>query len=227
MIYKSPILSEASGSLAGLTFSRNKGGAYVRARVVPTNPGSIEQEKVRDAMKQLSAQWRDVLTTAQRDAWTGYALATPVKNALGEWKFITALAHYVRSNSQRSTLGLAVINDAPSVPGMPDFTPAVVTVAAATDIASIAFTNTDEWAIAIGGFLTVYISRPQPASINYFKGPYRHLKTIAGLVIPPTSPATQALDFPCVAAQRLFYKINALTLDGRRSGDQSGFCVSA
>ena len=59
---------DARGSIAGNTFSRNANGAYQRARVAPTNPGTIDQSEVRNAFSEVTQHWRD-LTEAQRQAW--------------------------------------------------------------------------------------------------------------------------------------------------------------
>jgi len=55
MKFKSPILSQASGSIAGITFSHNRGGMYVRARAVPTNPGSPQQHRSEEHTSELQS----------------------------------------------------------------------------------------------------------------------------------------------------------------------------
>lgn len=73
MKFKSTLLAEASGALAGLVFSHNRGGAYIRQRVIPVNPSSSFQQAVRNFMLVCAGAWNNVLTVQQRAGWTWYA----------------------------------------------------------------------------------------------------------------------------------------------------------
>lgn len=55
-----PLLSlSASGTVADtMTFSRWKGRAYVRQRVIPTYSNTTGQAKIRDLMTDLSVAWK-------------------------------------------------------------------------------------------------------------------------------------------------------------------------
>lgn len=54
---------DASGTIGGiLTFSKWKGRAYVRTRVIPANPKSDPQMAVRAMMKFLAQQWAGIAT---------------------------------------------------------------------------------------------------------------------------------------------------------------------
>lgn len=68
----SVILGELSGSIAGLTFSRNKGGQYVRQRVTPTDAKSEAQMRVRAAFSQVSGAFH-AMTPTQKTAWNSFA----------------------------------------------------------------------------------------------------------------------------------------------------------
>ncbi len=84
MIFTSPLIEAGSGSVAGLTFSRNKGGNYLRGRAIPTNPNSPLQQAVRSIMSQLTANWLNVLTAIQRVAWETYAEERAQKEREGQ-----------------------------------------------------------------------------------------------------------------------------------------------
>ena len=106
----------------------------------------------------------------------------------------------------------------PAILTLPTFTLPVYTVTAPST-GSLAFTNTDGWAIAVGGAMLLYTSRGQGVGINYFKGPYRYAGKVLGAVVPPTSPASIPPAFSVVAGQKVFYRVKIVMTDGRASGD--------
>ena len=56
MKFKGMIGSMFSGSSGGVTASHNRGGYYLRQRVVPSDPASTLQLKVRSAMTRTSVR---------------------------------------------------------------------------------------------------------------------------------------------------------------------------
>jgi len=217
MIFKSQVLTQASGSVGGLTYSHNRGGMYTRARATPTNPGSPLQSAIRQIMGDLAKRWSNVLTPGQRVAWTLYADNVPLINKLGEAKSIPGLAMYVRCNTPRVQATLAVVDDGPTLYTLPNFTAPVMTIDEAGQECSLAYTATDAWAIELGGAMLLQLSRPQNPSINYFKNPYRFAGHEAGLVVPPTSPLVVDVPFPVVEGQKIFGFVRVCMADGRLS----------
>ena len=49
MLFRGTHLTDASGSLSGVTYSHNRGGAYTRNRSIPVNPNTVQQQAVRNA----------------------------------------------------------------------------------------------------------------------------------------------------------------------------------
>ncbi len=219
MKFKSQILTQASGSVGGLTFSHNRGGMYTRARSIPTDPATPQQVAVRGFVASLTSLWNGVLTLAQREAWDVYALGTFIPDSLGEPRNIGGLGHYVRSNVPRLQIGLDRVDDGPIPTGFEEFTnPTFDTFDAAADQFNVNFTDTDPWANEVGGAMLVFASRPKNESINFFKGPYRTTTAgIIGAVIPPTSPSTQPAPFVFAPGQKIFLYIRATGADGRLS----------
>jgi len=218
MKLKSTIIAQGSGSIGGSVFSHNKGGMYIRNRSIPTNPSTAQQQVVRNAVGQLAARWGATLTQLQRDAWAVYAANVPLVDTLGDSRAVTGQNQFVRSNVPRIQAGIAGFMDvAPGNFNLGSFTPPTVTFAATTDLASVAFTNSDAWATAVGGYMLAWISAPQSPSINFFKGPFRYAGKISGGVVPPTSPTTIALPSPITAGQKVFGYIRVIQVDGRIS----------
>lgn len=71
----SALVSEMRNKLNGSVFSRNRGGAYLRNKVTPTNPQSAAQVAARSLLTSFAQSWRS-LTEAQREAW---------KSAVSNW----------------------------------------------------------------------------------------------------------------------------------------------
>lgn len=214
----SQLITKMSGSIGGLTGSHNKGGLYFRARAVPTNPASVFQQEVRNAVSQLTSRWGSVLTAAQRAAWKVYAENVPLVDALGEARIVPALSMYVRSNVPRLQSALAIVDDGPTVFSLATMSPISVTADASADEIDVTYVNTDDWATVTGGALLIYASRPQSPTIEYFKGPYRFTGAEPGdTTTPPTSPATFALPFPVAASNVVHVQARATNADGRLS----------
>jgi len=63
-----PIVSDARGSTAGVTFSRWKQSSYGRRKTRPTNPNTVAQQGVRNVFQTLSNVWR-MMQTNYRACW--------------------------------------------------------------------------------------------------------------------------------------------------------------
>lgn len=219
MLFKPLIGAELSGSVGGITASHNKGGAYFRSRVIPTNPATPAQGIVRQIMGNLASRWGTVLTLAQRDAWDTYAANVPLLNPLGESINVTGLNMYQRSNIPREQNGLPRVDAAPTIFNLGDFTaPTVITLTTPTAL-SLAFTDADSWVSEDDSAMLLYGSRQQNPSIVFFKGPYRQfaIQILGEVAIPPTSPFAGVMPFPVALANKGFIKISVTRADGRLS----------
>lgn len=227
MKIQSPIIAAGSGSIAGVTMSRNRGGLYMRARAVPTNPNTTQQQAVRSALSSLVGAWTNALTPAQRAAWTVYADNTPVTDSLGASIFLTGQQMYIRGNTARLQLGVPRADDGPTVYDLGSFTTPVLGAASASaNTISMAYTATDDWANEDDAIMGIYTSRPQNQSVNYFKGPYQQAFFVSGdATTPPTSPVTIPTAFPFAVDQKVFVKVNVSRADGRYSGPFRGFVI--
>lgn len=211
-----PILGQISGSIAGDTFSHNKSGQYIRQRTIPTNPNSVWQQFYRGTFAGAVSRWKG-LAPAVREAWAVYAANTPTTNRLGATIYLDALNWYVAVNVLRVPAGIGYLDAAPVIFGLSGITPPTIAISEATQICTVTFDNSDEWAVADDGFLVVQQGLPQSGSINYFRGPYRPQQFILGnTAVPPTSPdATGSLQWQVVEDQMAFYRFRACSADGR------------
>lgn len=217
MLFKSPIFSQASGSIAGITFSHNRGGKYIRERVTPTDPSTPLQVAVRNAMAALTVRWNETLTALQRTAWETYASNVEMTNRIGDTVFLTGQQQYLRSNIPRHQIEVSLVDDAPTVFDLGAFT--IPTYGATAPLAlAVIFDDSDAWANEDDSYLIAYSSLQQSPTINYFAGPYRFTGSIDGnATTPPTSPAIMSSPTPLTAGNRVFMRARISREDGRLS----------
>jgi hypothetical protein len=226
--FLSQVLASASGSVGGITFSRNRFGPYTRRRAIPTNPNSPQQQAVRGFVNALANLWINTLTLAQRTAWEDYAANVTLIDALGQPINVTGMNMYVRSNTTRLQAALPRVDTGPVIFNLGEFTnPSFGFDAAATEI-DVTFDDTDDWANEDDAAMIVYGSRPQNPTINFFKGPYQYADSILGdSITAPTSPAALTSKFAVSAGNRAFVKIAVSRADGRLSMPFRGYALSA
>jgi hypothetical protein len=77
-----PILGELSGKLAGVVFSHNTAGMYVRQKSTPVNGSSTRQQLVRSRLAYLSSSYQ-ALSDTQRALWANYGAMNPSVDGFG------------------------------------------------------------------------------------------------------------------------------------------------
>lgn len=233
MKFKSTFLGQASGSLNGSTFSRNRFGPYVRTRAVPVNPNTAYQVALRAVFAALVTRWTETLTDAQRDAWTLYAANVPVVGPLGDPQYLTGQNWYIGCNTPRlqakgkiALSSIDVVDDGPTTYDRGTFTTPTPTLSEASGL-STAFNNGDDWANEDDAFLLVYEGRPMSPTRNFFKGPFRLVGLAEGdSGTPPTSPLALSastltnLGYTVTEGQGVSVKYVVCRGDGRLSTPQ-------
>lgn len=221
MLIKSALITQASGSLGGMTAAHNRAGMYLRARTIPVDPGSTSQQLIRAQMQAASVGWFEDLTDLQRVAWDNYAANVPLIGRLGDPIYITGANMYIRSRVAMAYYAVPYVDDGPANFTLATFTPITVAISEAAQLVSVSFTNTDEWANEDDAAMMVAQSRMVNSTVNYFKGPFIQRGKIDGdSVTPPTSPTTFPTAYPAVEGQRFFAHIRACRADGRLSTKQ-------
>jgi hypothetical protein len=169
MKYLSPVYSQASGSIAGLTYSRNRGGNYTRARTSPSNPQSALQTAVRSNLIVSSQQW-STLDPEQRDAWAAASSGHPKRNTMGQDIVLSGHQFFVGVNSLRAYAGLAALEEPPAnfIRANPYELPLN---SMGTDGASISVGNNQLQ--PAGTVLLAFISRPSSPGSNPMNQPFR------------------------------------------------------
>ena len=200
--FKSQILQQASGSVGGATYSRNKGGMYIRQRGLVKQTNTPQQQAIKNAVALLVNLWNSTVTQTQRDAWAVYAKNTPLLDKLGDSRQVTALNMFCRYNVPAMQSGSAPLLTAPTVFNLGSFTPVTITsVSASTGHINLHFNPTDAWHGVAGGKLLVYAGRPQNPGKTFFKGPYRFAGSVTSAVV--TSAAVITAPFAVSAGARV------------------------
>lgn len=209
-------IAQMSGSIGGTTYARNRFGAYSRNRTTPVNPKSSMQSKVRLIMAYLVEYWNEQLSDAQRAQWATYAAAVSMTNRLGDSIKCTGFNHFIRGNALRLRFAGSVIEPGPAVLTLPPTDPTfAITASVATQLFSVTFDNTQDWAGEVGGYMMFFQGRPQVATRNFFAGPWKYAGQIDGAVVPPASPAAVAAVMPLVLGQRVWLAARIMRADAR------------
>lgn len=205
-------VAEMRGSIAGNTFSRNRGGAYSRNRVTPLNPRSATQQLVRSAITDLSTQWSTVLSQAQRDSWTSLAQAFPATDVFGAAIVLTGLQMFVRQNTPLAYIGETLLLNPPvnlDVDALTDFS-AVVDDSANTMIMTWAPTP-----VPADHVLQISASPSVSPGISYFKNRYRQITSLVAATASgeDVQPEWETLfGTPPVAGQKVSFQARLLSL---------------
>ena len=107
------LAQDVRGSLAGTTFSRNRGGAYVRQKISPCQPITPFNSAARAIFKALSQRWATALTDIQRIAWEAFAALHPYTNVFGDSLILSGIAIFQAVNRRARQCGEDWIDDVP------------------------------------------------------------------------------------------------------------------
>jgi hypothetical protein len=101
-----PLITGARGTIAGTTFSANKGGPYAKGWARGPNPQTTPQYIPRSTFARYAIRW-GTLTSAQRTSWDTYAAlpAQKLTDPLGNDYYASGFNWYLNFNTHRTYLG--------------------------------------------------------------------------------------------------------------------------
>lgn len=212
-------VADARGSAGGVTASRNKSGAYFRARVKPVNPKSTRQEAARTYVAFFAQRWHEDLTVVQRGLWETYAAAVTMKNGLGETIHLSGYNQYMRTNCVGSTVPLGNFDDAPTILSLAEQDPTLVFNEEDIAAQTLTFTFSNQGWAPNGdpkGRMMLYQGQPQLVSRQTYHGPFRYI----GVVDPIAGAAgtqTLAAGYSFALGQKVWCRARIFTTTGRVS----------
>ncbi len=221
-------ITEMRGSIAGNTFSRNRYGAYVRARTKPVNPNTGLQQAVRAALAFLTDRWSQTLTPVQRTAWNLYGANVVMTNKLGESINLSGFNHYIRSNVPYKVTFGASIDAGPGLFEIPASDPSfAVSASEATQFLTVTHDAGMDWADENGAAMLMYQGNPQNGQRNFFGGPWKYFANIPGINgAPAGSPSDHAAVTVFAEDQRQWIYARIIRADGRLSAPFRADCIA-
>lgn len=180
MILKSEILTQASGSIGGVTYSHGRSGLQRQSRALHADKASNRQLSVRATFTSLTIGWSSELSETQRTAWRNYAATTPLTDRFGDTRTISGPAMFLRCNSIALQASRPRIDDAPTEPGLTPIGQVVITALRAADRFIVLTAGTSEWRENDGGACIIQTTQflPQGATRNHLEK--RRLVVVVG-----------------------------------------------
>ena len=199
------IITEARGNVAGIVFSRNRAGSYMRTKVTPLNPQSPKQTGVRTFFTTVAQSWR-ALTAAQRLQWEAAVENFKSSNIFGLIKVLSGAQLYQKLNLNLLNIAQAQI----SVPPVPTAVPAITALSAVADVSDDKITLTFSPAIDANVVYECFATPPLSAGKTFVKNLY---KKVANEGVAAVSPLEIAGDYKAIygsigaAGQKIFIKM--------------------
>ena len=176
-----PFIGNASGSIGGNVFSRNRYGAYTRVRAIPVTSTTDAALNAKARFATASQAWQ-ALTDVQRLAWKEWALDNPIIDALGQQQELAGNAAYVQLNARLAAVGGAVIAVPPTIApptGLPTLVQQADIGAGDTDLA---YTATP---LAANQALYIQAAVVDSAGISYVQNKLRFIGVSAAAQASP------------------------------------------
>lgn len=204
------LAQDVRGSLNGTTFSRNKGGAYVRTKVSPVQPVSEFSSRARAIFADVSQRWAVTLTPSQRGAWVAFASTHTFVNVFGDAITLSGIAMFQAINRALGQIGKPYLDDPPV-----DFsTPSVISATIAGVITAgvlTALTNATVLSDTSPGSFTLYVfaTPPLPPGVTPQKSDFRLVNPFTysqlGLTTALLTAYNDRFDTPGVTSSQLIW----------------------
>lgn len=168
------LAQDVRGSLNGTTFSRNKGGAYVRTKVSPVQPVSSFSSLARALFAALATRWGTSLTQSQRQAWVTFATTHTFVNVFGDAITLSGINMYQSVNRALGQIGKPFLDDPPATFSAPAVTSTAIAGTVTAGVLS-ALTQATVISDTPPADYTVYVfaTPPLPAGVTPQKSQFR------------------------------------------------------
>jgi hypothetical protein len=199
------IVADMRGKLNGSVFSKNRGGAYVRTKVTPSNPSSSFQVAVRDRLSSFATAFR-ALTAAQIAAWNAAVSSFAKTDIFGDIKNPSGVNLYIKLNAQLDRVGVAAID----TPPLPAAVESVLTGSATADESgqtlTVAFTPTP---VPADTAFVIRASKQVSPGKSYLKNLLTDIQVVDAAGVSPANIAANyiAKYGALVAGQKIAFEI--------------------
>ena len=210
------LISEASGKVAGIVFSKNKYGAYTRQKVSPINPQTTAQSRVRQFLASAAGAWKS-LTEAQRLQWSSAVQEWKKTNIFGDAQVLSGFNLFCKCYKTAKDISETVLSNYAG-----SAAPAGITsVSAEFDVTPDAAAITFAPAIPSGEKWLLFATAPVSLGKTFVKSEYRLIKVLAST---DTSPYDAVADYKAIfgtiplATQTAFFKLVPVLKASMKSG---------
>lgn len=208
---------DGRGKINGTVLSKNRGGAYARVKVTPSNPRSVAQQFVRSNLAFLAQKWR-TLTEQERDSWGAQVQNYTRTDIFGDIKTPTGYNLFMRINTALRDASTELFFNIP---------------APAIDVAGVMITNfsanADPEGMSISvfseeesnGYLLIDASPMLSAGVNSAGTRYKRIKNMEVLDFSDLNSIDILDDYKTVygdlvEGQKVFVRITVMMSNGQR-----------
>ena len=156
-------ITNISGKAGGSIYSRNRGGAYVKNFVIPTNPNTLFQQNVRSIFAGNSQSWK-TLTEEQRNSFEAQAPNYTSKDVFGDGLTYTGSQLHQKLNGNLQLHGELPLTTAKPPAGTMPINSATITAAITAGVFSLDGTVTVAQGEFLPGQMRMIVEAAPPAS---------------------------------------------------------------
>lgn len=210
------LMVDGRGKIGGHVASKNRGGAYLRTKVTPSNPNSSAQSKARSILSSLSQQWR-TLTDTERLAWNEAVKDWATTDIFGDAKNPSGLNLFVKVNSNISNVEGDLLTTPPEKMEVPSSNLASISYDVSSGILSV---NIDGL-LADGVQTIVRATPPMSQGVTFVKNQLRVIGVGAPVLGVIDLTGNYATKYGAITAgANVYASIQYVTESGQKSTEQ-------
>jgi len=203
------IVVDGRGKVGGHVMSKNRGGAYMRTKVTPINPQTVDQLSVRSAFTSFSQSWR-ALAESARLAWNSAVSSFTKTDIFGDIKTPSGINLFMKLNMNLNTIGEAPLVTPPGLTDAPPVVEFTATADASPAAMSLAYAPTPVPAD------TSYVVEATPMvspGKSFLKNQYRVIQVVPAAGVTPANvlAAYNAKFGALVAGYKIGIRIRAVS----------------
>lgn len=210
------IVVDGRGKVGGHVFAKNRGGAYMRTKVTPSNPQTSYQSSVRQSLATFAQGFRS-LTASQIAAWNAAVGDFKKTDIFGDIKNPSGINLYVKLNANLAEVAIAALTNPPLPSAVVGPETITATAAAGIPALSLAWTG---GAVPANTSWIVSASAQVSPGVSAGKGKMRQLQVLPAADTTPTAllAAYNARFGTLVAGRKIFIEVIAVNeLTGQKS----------
>lgn len=208
---------DGRGKLNGTVLSKNRGGAYARVKVTPSNPRSTAQQFVRSNLAFLAQKWK-TLMQSERDAWTAAVSNYTRTDVFGDVKTPTGYNLFMRINTALRDASTQLFFNIPA-PSVDVVAPDATGLSATTSLLTLStiFPGDAEE----NGYLLIDASPQLSAGVNSAGSRFKRIANLEVLDFSNLNSTSILTNYSAVygapvLGQKIFVRVTVMMSNGQR-----------